>query len=122
MPIGQVEQPRARASCLSFFETPPARAREQHANENVLSQNAPDERYDHRQDLIQGPQPDQLGIIQMRRYDVLVRGHRATLPSARTRLLPRLRRWLLQIVAVTVEVTIGTPVPAPTPTPTGIAI
>src|SRR3546814_3298169 len=39
----------------------------------------PREGYDHRQELIQGPQPDQLGIIQMSRDNVLVRGHCTTL-------------------------------------------
>src|SRR6218665_3546180 len=89
IPVGQVEKPRRRPACLSFSETPPTRARERNADEDVLRQNTPCEGYDHREELIQGPQPDQLGIIQMRWDDVLVRCHCTTLSLDRPKLLPR---------------------------------
>src|SRR3546814_2197796 len=54
-----MEKPGRRPACLRFSETPPARTRKQHADEDVLRQNPPDEGDDHRQELIQGPQPDQ---------------------------------------------------------------
>src|SRR3546814_19163064 len=76
-----------RPACLRFSETPPARTRQQHADEDVLRQNPPDEGDDHRQELIQGPQPDQLGIIQMSRDDVLIRRHCTTIPLGRSKLL-----------------------------------
>src|SRR3546814_11617903 len=45
----------------------------------MLRRVPPREGYGHRQELIHGPQPDQLGIIQMSRDNVLVRGHCTTL-------------------------------------------
>src|SRR3989337_1545751 len=122
MPIGQVKQPGRRPACLSFSETPPARPRKKHADKDVLRQDPPDEWDNHRQELIQRPQPDQLGIVEMSWNDVLVCGHCTTPSWTWAELLLRTGLGSVQIVAVTVDVTIGTPVPAPTPTPTGIAI
>src|SRR3546814_4465656 len=81
IPIGQMEKPRCRPACLSFSEIQPACTRKRHADENMLRQDPPREGYDHPQELIQGTQPDQLGIIQLRRKNVLVRGHCTTLRS-----------------------------------------
>jgi hypothetical protein len=88
----------------------------------MLRQDAPGEWQDHREEFIERPKADELGIIEMRRDRVSV--HEAAPPSNRSA-LSLLRRGGSanpdQTVAVTAAVTIGTPVPAPTPTPTGIA-
>src|SRR3546814_7066464 len=75
IPLGQMEKPRCRPACLSFSETPQACTRKRHADENMLRQDPPREGYDNRTELIQGPQPDQTGIIKMSRGNVIVRRH-----------------------------------------------
>jgi hypothetical protein len=64
----------------------------------------------HSRELVDGPEADELRIVEPPGNDVRV-CHVAA-PSRPT----------VQMTAVTTEVTIGTPVPTPMPTPTGTAI
>src|SRR5690606_18771477 len=101
--------PGAGASCFCLSQCEPGAEGDDNADEDMLSEDPPGEGGKHSRELVDGPEADQLRVIEAPGNDVRVCHGAAAFPCR------------AQITAVTTEVTIGTPVPTPMPTPTGTA-
>src|SRR5690606_33547657 len=109
IPICGMGEPGAGASCFCLSQREPGAEGDNDADEEMLAEDAPGEGDDHPGELVDGPEADELRIVEPTGNDVPVRhGDSPSLPDR-------------QMTAVTTEVTIGTPVPTPMPTPTGTA-
>ena len=107
--IGGMGYPGAGASCFCLSQREPGAEGNDDADKDMLAEDPPGEGDNHPGELVDGPETDELRIVEPTRDDVWVCHGDA--PS----------RPMRQMTAVTTEVTIGTPVPTPMPTPTGTA-
>ena len=129
MPIGKMQDPMHRTPSFDLAIAEPRSQGQKEPDDNVLSENSPGEGYDHHEEFIEGPEPDQFWIVEMFWDRILVQGSTppeggqgAAAQKVNCGTLAIMKRGRsVQTVPVTEAVTIGMPVPAPTPTPTGIA-
>jgi hypothetical protein len=72
MPICGMNNPGDGTPSFKLAKHPPACTSEEQADDDVLGKYAPNERYDHREKLVERPKADELGIIQSLWNDILL--------------------------------------------------
>ena len=72
MPVGGMDYPGPTAACLGLAERKPGGSGQGYADKDMLYEDPPGERDDHSGELVEGPEADQLRIVEPPWHDVPV--------------------------------------------------